>query len=839
MRQGYIKMMMLLSLLIESCWICRAQSTTTFLIDDYHYCLYGTGAAICGVSNSCTDDSYLFPSTISYKGVEYTVTDVYINAFNSNNRVAKITLPDSMESIGYWAFANCQNLKEINLGGTHSIGFSAFENCKNLTSIVIPSTLTSFQDMPSESATFYGCNHLREIIYLPTQAPLNWTAAGMTYVPDKKSYVNPKWSMNSARIIEMISFKEDEFIYTGSAPNPTWTNNMEGYSASLSFSTLSGEVGNHEEWITVTFTKGNESFTANVVYRYTVKPAKLTGKVTNASREYGEENPQFSISYSGFVNGENESEITIQPTISTTATKTSDVGEYPINISGGSSTNYELVYEPGVLTITKAPLSAKVKDATKVYGTQNPAFTIEYNGLKNGESSPVWTTRPAFQTEATISSGVGLYEVKTDNGIPVNYDLGNIASGTLNISPAPLTIKANDVNKQYYEENPQLTYSFSGFVNGDDESKLSVKPEISTSAVQTSGVGTYEIKVSNAEDKNYSISNVSGTLTVTPRTLLASVGNYERYYNEENPTFEVKYDGFAGNEDESVLNSKAVANTQATKTSDVGTYPINITGGSADNYKFFYNSGMLTINKAEQTIKWVQDLSDLKTGDQIELKAEASSGLPITYTMNSNGAAEIYSAGSKQYLDCLANGQFIIRAVQEGNKNYYSSPRASNTVSIIGNATPSDPTLTIQQADNGSICTQVQKGSVYTFSITPSKSWKIHSVTFNDVDVTNQLYDGSTFTTPAITTNSILAVVYELDDIDEIRAINESNVTIQGTSYGARVIGANKGDMISICTTDGSLYHSVKAEQEVVDVPLRKDTVYIIKVGTKTIKLSH
>ncbi len=150
-----------------------------------------------------------------------------------------------------------------------------------------------------------------------------------------------------------------------------------------------------------------------------------------------------------------------------------------------------------------------------------------------------------------------------------------------------------------------------------------------------------------------------------------------------------------------------------------------------------------------------------------------------------------------------------------------------------------NPVLTIQQAEAGTISMKVPKGSLYTFTITPSNSWKIHSVTFNDVDVTNQLGDGKTLTTPAITTNSMLSVVYELDDIDDVKAISESNVIIQGTSYGARVIGANKGDMISICTTDGSLYHSVKAEQEVVDVPLRKDTVYIIKVGTKTIKLSH
>ena len=556
------------------------------------------------------------------------------------------------------------------------IGFKAFAECGNLPSIVIPSTVEEFGSEP-----FYQCSILREIIYLPVSAPTNWTATSMTYVPDKVSYSSPKYSMNDAHVIEMISFNQTEFTYTGSSPMTTWPNNVEGYTASLSMSTLSGEVGSHEEWIPVTFSKGNESFTANVVYRYTIKPVKLVAKVNNTSREYGDNNPQFNISYSGFVNGENESVITTAPTVSTTATKTSNVGEYPITISGGSAKNYEFVYEPGVLTVTKAPLSAKVNDATKIYGSQNPAFTIDYYGLKNNESTPAWTTSPTFQTDATQASGVGAYTVKAVNGVPVNYDLGEITAGTLNITPAPLTIKANDAVRQYYSDDPTFSYTCNGFVNGDNESALVTTPKLSTTATRTSSVGTYEIKVGETSSPNYSISFVNGTLTITPRALIASVGNYERPYNEENP-FEVKYDGFVGNDDEKVLISKPEAKTTATKTSDVGTYPINVTGGSADNYTFSYTSGILTINKAEQTISWEQDLSALSVDDQVELKAEASSGLPITYTMDQTNIAEIYSTGNKYYLDCKGEGTFQIVAVQNGNKNYYSSTRIRKTVTI-------------------------------------------------------------------------------------------------------------------------------------------------------------
>ena len=754
---------------------------------------------------------------VSYNGLDYVVNKIGDNAFtggssSGSSTASVIVLPNTIKTIGQ----------------------SAFQNCRNLIQFIVPS---SVQIMGTDC--FKGCDILRRIIYLPATAPTNWVATDLTYVPDKLSYSSPSQRINNARVYEMISFDQYEFVYTGHAPTTTWVNNVDGYTASLSMPTLSGEVGSHVERIPVTFTKDNESFTANVVYRYTIKPASLTAKVENVSREYGEDNPQFDIIYSGFVNGEDESVLSTNPTISTTATNRSNVGDYPIIISGGVATNYDIVYEPGILTITKAPLSAKVNDATKIYGSSNPSFSIGYYGLKNGETVPAWTTQPTFQTGATIQSGVGQYTVNAINGVPKNYDLSTITSGTLTVTPAPLTIKANNVTRLYYNDNPTFNFTCNGFVNSENNSVLSPAPTLSTTATQSSNSGTYEIKVEGASSPNYSISYQNGTLTVTPRTLMASVGNYSRLYNEENPDFEVLYSGFAGNEDESVLNEAPVASTTATKISNVGTYNINVSGGSADNYTFSYTSGTLTINKAEQTIAWNQELSNLNVGDQVELKAVASSGLPITYTMDDNGVAEIYSAGNRYYLDCLTEGQFIIRAVQNGDNNYYSSPRASKAVTIIGNTPSNSPTLTINQADNGTISMQVSRGKTYTFTIAPNYGWKIHSVMFNNTDVTNQLSSDYKYTTPVIINNSWLSVVYEKIDEDAVTSVAESDVKIQGTSFGARVLDAELGDMIRVYTTDGKLQHSLMVDSSSVDVPLEKDNIYIIQVGAKTVKLGH
>jgi len=129
--------------------------------------------------------------------------------------------------------------------------------------------------------------------------------------------------------------------------------------------------------------------------------------------------------------------------------------------------------------------------------------------------------------------------------------------------------------------------------------------------------------------------------------------------------------------------------------------------------------------------------------------------------MDSNNFAELYSAGNnKKYLDCKAEGQFTIRATQDGNKNYYSSTRINKTVTI-GN---------IESA---------------------------------------------------------------------VKSLENSLVNIQRMPFGIRVTDANFGNVIQIYSTDGVLQKSVKVENEITDIPLSRDKVYIVKVGGKTVKIGY
>ena len=70
-----------------------------------------------------------------------------------------VTLPESVTSIGSWAFANCAKLEQVSFpAGLTSIDLSAFENCTALTAVTLPKRLTELG-----SAVFENCSALKSV----------------------------------------------------------------------------------------------------------------------------------------------------------------------------------------------------------------------------------------------------------------------------------------------------------------------------------------------------------------------------------------------------------------------------------------------------------------------------------------------------------------------------------------------------------------------------------------------------------------------------------------------------------------------------------------------------
>ncbi|MGN1315965.1 MAG: leucine-rich repeat protein [Acutalibacteraceae bacterium] len=120
-----------------------------------------------------TDTEYTFPDSVTSIGnyafkdcanltsitIPDSVTSIGNSAFEDCTRLTSITIPDSVTSIGDSAFGGCTRLTSITIPNrVTSVGNYAFYYCTRLTSITIPDSVTSIGD-----SAFYYCTRLTSI----------------------------------------------------------------------------------------------------------------------------------------------------------------------------------------------------------------------------------------------------------------------------------------------------------------------------------------------------------------------------------------------------------------------------------------------------------------------------------------------------------------------------------------------------------------------------------------------------------------------------------------------------------------------------------------------------
>ena len=351
--------------------------------------------------------------------------------------------------------------------------------------------------------------------------------------------------------------------------------------------------------------KASKNYTAaSKTIKITVNKAQLTVTADNATRPYGSANPTFTLSYTGFVNGETEAALAVKPTATCSATSTSPAGTYDITAAGGKSDNYSFSYKKGTLTITSSSVQISISPiGEKKYG--DAAFDLQ--ATSPNQETPI-TYTVADPTVARIDNGrvtilkAGSTTITARQAASANYGEAS-ASTPLVIKKASLTASVNNATRRYGEENPAFSFSYKGFVNGETEAVLAVKPSASCNATAKSIVGTYDIVTTgNGSDENYDISCTSGTLTIEKALLTATVEQTTRRYGEENPTFALIYKGFANNETESVLTSLPSATCNASPVSPAGKYDITVNGGNDENYEIECINSSLVIEKAVLTV---------------------------------------------------------------------------------------------------------------------------------------------------------------------------------------------------------------------------------------------
>lgn len=325
--------------------------------------------------------------------------------------------------------------------------------------------------------------------------------------------------------------------------------------------------------------------------------------------------------------GETVTSVTLTPNAAGTSTTTAAGAAYIVTPSAATGTggfaagNYNITYVAFNGTVAKAPLTITANDANKAYGTlltsgskNNTFFTV--TGLKNGQTLTSVTI--TYTTGAAATDAVGNYANQVTPSAPTggtfsaaNYTF-NFSQGDINVTAAALAVKATSQTKAYGAAVPTLTFTTTGFVNGDD---FTTQPTLTTTATAASNAGTYPITFATqgTVSTNYTVTYTAGTLTVSAEPSLYdwtgaanTAWNNPANWNVNGIPQTTLYPGSTSNDDAQIGVTGTFTNQpviSATVPNSLNSLTFGNSAGSTTltvNTGITFNSGNFTVNTGSQ-----------------------------------------------------------------------------------------------------------------------------------------------------------------------------------------------------------------------------------------------
>jgi hypothetical protein len=284
---------------------------------------------------------------------------------------------------------------------------------------------------------------------------------------------------------------------------------------------------------------------APVSQNFTVTQAPLTVAATSQSITLGNKAPTPTYTITGFENGDTLDGVVTGQAAATISSSTGaviavgsmpSIGSYTITLMQNTlsaGANYKLNFVNGTLSVTgSGSQTIQFGSLSNVtYGITPIALSATSVDTETGAATglPITYTAsgPATVTGNLLSiTGAGAVAVTANQTGGEGYQAATAATQSFTVSPATLTVTAGNESVAQGATMPSLTsdYSFSGWVNGDTSSSVSGTPIITTTATDTSTIGTYSINIGKGSlsSANYTFSLVNGTLSVVngqPQTI--------------------------------------------------------------------------------------------------------------------------------------------------------------------------------------------------------------------------------------------------------------------------------------------------------------------------------
>ncbi|MEQ1587517.1 MAG: MBG domain-containing protein, partial [Cyclobacteriaceae bacterium] len=316
----------------------------------------------------------------------------------------------------------------------------------------------------------------------------------------------------------VITWNTPASITYGTALNATQLNANAGIPGTYNYLPVSGTILNAgSNSLNVEFTPTDASNYNQAIgsVNLNVQTKELTVTADNKTRVYNSADPVFTITYSGFVNGDGVGQLDVLPTASSTAIALSPVGSYPITPAGGSDNNYFFTYVDGSLIIDKAtPVISWNTPAAITYGT---ALSATQLNATSGGVAGAFVYTPA--SGAVLNAGSQTLEVAFTPTDGLNYNSVPSTTVTLTVNKATPVISWSTPAAITY--GTALSATQLNATSGGVAGAFVYNP--ASGAVLSAGSQTLEVAFTPTDGLNYnSVPSTTVTLTVNKATPVIS-----------------------------------------------------------------------------------------------------------------------------------------------------------------------------------------------------------------------------------------------------------------------------------------------------------------------------
>ena len=366
------------------------------------------------------------------------------------------------------------------------------------------------------------------------------------------------------------------------------------------------------------------------------------------------------------------------------------VGEYTVSATGMSNTFF--VINPGKITVNKRKVVLAAQDYSKTYAKEFPNFK---SIIKEGSLAPGDELKDlgdfVVKTDAVYELNVnglnrhrisppGKYRLYIEGNSSNNYDVETIEGTYTIMKPDYPGLLIFNPQISYLHENGTTTYGntvnihfmkFNTTIWNDETNTFEIEDDYawwgwdSSSGLDDVGFLNLETGELKKEITNVGLYQIifpdayPAFIEITKAPLTVSCKDYERKFGEDNPEFEIIYEGFKNCESEEDLITKPVIYTEANTESPIGEYPIHIEGGESPNYIFIYNPGKLNI--VNETFTGLDEVSDtdikITTGEgMINVEGNLNNHIIEIFNINGNQVYRGYNSSIS-----LEQGFYIVR----------------------------------------------------------------------------------------------------------------------------------------------------------------------------------